>query len=72
MNLNNLDLIGVSDLNLDIAKSNLSKAGFDNEIKLFKDYKKMLTELNPEIVSIATDSGLIMKSQNMHYYLINM
>lgn len=56
---NNLDIQAVCDINCNqikilLQRHNLEK---DEHIIRFKEYKKMLDEIHPEIVSIATESG---------------
>lgn len=56
---NNLEIVAVCDLLEDkmddlLTKHNLQK---DNSIKRFTNYKEMIKEISPDLVSIATESG---------------
>lgn len=57
---NKLEIVGVCDIIPErmeqvLAKNNLEK---DNSIKRFTDYRKMIEEVSPQLISIATESGL--------------
>lgn len=56
---NNLDIVAVCDINESHIESLLKKCNLQEEkrIKCFNDYKEMLCEEEPELVSIATESG---------------
>lgn len=57
---NKLDIVAVCDLIPDHMEQVLAKHGLEgeNKIKRFQDYKQMIAELEPELVSIATESGI--------------
>ena len=57
---NSLEIVAVCDVILEHMEAVLSKHGLkeDTNIKRYIDYKKMVEELRPELVSIATESGL--------------
>lgn len=56
---NGLDIIAVCDIDTEKMQLLLKKHGLENEesIKRYTDYKSMLEELKPDLVSIATESG---------------
>lgn len=56
---NDLDIVAVCDIHTDKMEGVLSKAGVseDQKIRRYTDYKKMIAEVKPELVSIATESG---------------
>ena len=55
---NNLDILAVCDILPDAMEALLAKHGLqDVEIKRYQDYKIMIKECKPEMVSIATESG---------------
>lgn len=57
---NQLEIAGVCDIVPEHMETVLSKHGLeqDKTISRYTDYKKMIDELQPELVSIATESGL--------------
>lgn len=56
---NKLEIVGVCDIVPEHMESLLAKHGLQEEpaIRRYADYKAMLAETNPELVSIATESG---------------
>lgn len=56
---NNLEISAVCDIICDKMDELLAKHGLENEksIRKYDDYKKMIEDVNPELVSIATESG---------------
>ena len=55
---NSLELAALCDLNPDNMKSLLEASAFAGTVtQFYTDYKKMLQEVQPELVAIATDSG---------------
>ncbi len=56
---NNLEISAVCDIICDKMDELLAKHGLENEksISKYDDYKKMIEAVNPELVSIATESG---------------
>lgn len=56
---NKLEIAAVCDVDPEHMESVLSKNNIqgDNSIKRYTDYKKMVDEIRPELVSIATESG---------------
>lgn len=56
---NNLEIVAVCDLEKSHMQSLLSKHSLegDNSIRHYADYRQMLAETKPELVSIATESG---------------
>lgn len=56
---NNLEISAVCDIIYDKMDGLLAKHGLENEksIRKYDDYKKMIEDVTPEIVSIATESG---------------
>lgn len=56
---NGLDIVGVCDIVPEHMESLLAKHGLQKELSIrrYIDYKTMLAEINPELVSIATESG---------------
>ena len=57
---NHLEIVAVCDIVPEHMEAVLEKHGLkeDESIKRYTDYKKMVEELQPELVSIATESGL--------------
>lgn len=57
---NNLEIVAVCDVVSEKMEDILVKHDLqqDTSIKRFEDYKQMLDEINPELVSIATESGI--------------
>ena len=56
---NNLEIVAVCDLLPDAMDALLTKHDLqDNNIKRYQDYKTMIEECNPDLVSIATESGV--------------
>ena len=57
---NQLEIAGVCDVVPEHMESLLTKHGLENDasIRRFTDYRKMIEECRPELVSIATESGL--------------
>ena len=57
---NNLEIAAVCDVIPDKMEELLEKHGLRNEpsIKRYEDYKKMIAEIKPELISIATESGI--------------
>ena len=57
---NKLEIVAVCDVVPDHMEAVLAKHGLENDesIKRYTDYKLMLEECKPELVSIATESGL--------------
>lgn len=57
---NNLEIVAVCDIVPEHMESVLDKHGLreDTSIKRYTDYKKLVDELKPELISIATESGL--------------
>lgn len=57
---NNLEIAAVCDVIPDKTEELLEKHGLRNEssIKRYEDYKKMIAEIKPELISIATESGI--------------
>lgn len=57
---NNLEIVAVCDIVPEHMETLLSKHGLEaeNTIARYVNYKKLLAEIKPEIVSIATESGL--------------
>ncbi|NCC70137.1 Gfo/Idh/MocA family oxidoreductase [bacterium] len=56
---NNLEIVAVCDINLANMENVLKINGLEGNtsIKRYTDYKKMILETNPQLVSIATESG---------------
>lgn len=56
---NNLEISAVCDIIYDKMDELLAKHGLENEksIRKYDDYKKMIEDVTPELVSIATESG---------------
>lgn len=56
---NNLEISAVCDIIYDKMDELLAKHGLENEksIRKYDDYKKMIEDIKPELVSIATESG---------------
>ena len=56
---NKLDIVALCDVKNDSITALLQKHGLENEASIahYSDYKKMLDEAKPELVSIATESG---------------
>ncbi len=56
---NNLEISAVCDIICDKMDELLAKHGLENEksIRKYDDYKKMIEDVTPELVSIATESG---------------
>ncbi|MFR8039694.1 MAG: Gfo/Idh/MocA family protein [Anaerovoracaceae bacterium] len=56
---NNLEISAVCDIICDKMDELLAKHGLENEksIRKYDDYKKMIEDIKPELVSIATESG---------------
>ncbi len=56
---NKLDIVAVCDIEEKHMETLLEKHGIagDNSIRRYMDYRKMLEEVRPELVSIATESG---------------
>lgn len=55
---NRLDIVAVCDILPEAMGALLAKHGLqDTEIKRYQDYKEMIEECKPELVSIATESG---------------
>ena len=56
---NNLEISAVCDIICDKMDELLAKHGLENEksIRKYDDYKKMIEDVNPKLVSIATESG---------------
>lgn len=56
---NNLEISAVCDIIYDKMDELLAKHGLENEksIRKYDDYKKMMEDVTPELVSIATESG---------------
>ena len=56
---NNLDIVAVCDIDIKNIHTLLSKHNLDNKdsIKYYTDYRLMLDEIQPNLVSIATESG---------------
>lgn len=57
---NKLDVVAVCDVLPEKMKQILEKRGWDNreDIKRYTDYREMLSKEKPELVSIATESGI--------------
>lgn len=57
---NDLEIAAVCDVIPDKMEELLEKHGLRNEssIKRYEDYKKMIAEIKPELISIATESGI--------------
>lgn len=57
---NGLEIAAVCDICPEHMETLLKKHGFseDTNIKRYTDYKKMIEEIKPELISIATESGL--------------
>ncbi len=56
---NNLDIVGICDIlpsNMEILQNKFQLA--DNKIRKYTDYKEMINDVQPELVAIATESGL--------------
>lgn len=67
---NELTICAVCDIKPERASELLCKHGLqDGSISRYEDYKKMLSETNPDIVAIATESG---KHAEIALYCINM
>lgn len=54
---NGLDIVGICDIVRDNMIDKVKKFGLTDETKLYEDYRRMLNELRPELVAIATESG---------------
>lgn len=54
--LNNLEIVALCDICTEKADEIIKKYGLEN-VEVFNDYKKMLEEMKPELVAIATWSG---------------
>ena len=57
---NHLEIIAICDIKPEHMESLLDKSNLanDNSIQRYTDYKRMIQEITPDIVSIATESGL--------------
>lgn len=57
---NHLEIVGVCDILPECMENLLSKHGLENDesIRRYEDYKQMIAEVKPELVSIATESGI--------------
>ena len=53
----NLDIVGLCDLDIENIGAMLKKAGVRTEYPVFSDYRQMIREVRPELVAIATESG---------------
>ena len=54
--LNNLEIIALCDIIPEKAQKLIDEFSLSN-VKIFKDYKQMISETKPDFVAIATDSG---------------
>ena len=55
--LNNLEIVALCDIIPEKAQKLIDEFSLSN-VNIFTDYKKMISEMNPDFVAIATDSGL--------------
>ncbi len=56
---NNLEIVALCDINLENVEDLLDKFNLDKKtIKRYSDYKEMILQEKPELVAIATESGL--------------
>ena len=54
---NELEIVGLCDVVTENANDKKVKFDLDDNIPIYNDYKKMITETKPELVAIATESG---------------
>jgi len=55
--VNELEIVALCDIVPEKAKALINKYSLNEEIPVFSDYKEMLSEIKPDFVGIATDSG---------------
>lgn len=54
---NNLEIIGLCDLDLEKAKKAAAQFGLNERTILYTDYRELIHDKHPELVAIATESG---------------
>ena len=54
---NNLEIAALCDIVMENIEDKILKHKLPNDIRKYTDYRKMLEEVKPELVAIATESG---------------